>query len=221
MGVTKLIATHDCCRCIALLDKYYGHQHYCLRFAHANLQCQEDDAQSRDCLNLLNNYSREEIETEYILDCLYAELQVQNVPDVQDVLTSSMLEFTWKIGNRSDAYTTEAYRKKLQLFQGLQSEHPGFGDFVDGFVDGDHEKVRKVANSVLFQRIPPRARGSPQGSWAQEAIKSAIQMLGAHTVHSSERWIVYPSIPPRVFRSAEYLDEPPRQLTKPQAATIP
>ena len=99
----------------------------------------------RDCLDLLSNYTREEIKTEYILNCLYTEL-----PDIQDVLASSVLEFIWKIGNRSDAYTTKAYRKKLQLFQGLQSEHPGFGDFVDGFVDGDHEKVRKVVNSVLF-----------------------------------------------------------------------
>ena len=70
------------------------------------------------------------------------------------------MEFIWKIGNRSDAYTIKAYRKKLQLFQGLQSEHPGFSDFVNGFMDGDHWKVRKVTNSVLFQRILPGAWGS-------------------------------------------------------------
>ena len=128
-----------------------------------------------------------------------------------------MLEFIWKICNRSDAYTTEAYQKKLQLFQGLQSEHPGFGNFVNGFVDRDHKKVRMVANSVLLRRIPPRVWGSPQGSWAREAIKSAIQMLQAHTVRSSERWIGHPSICLRVFGPAKYLDEPPRQLTKPQA----
>ena len=132
-----------------------------------------------------------------------------------------MLEFIWKIGNRSDAYTTEAYRKKLQLFQGLQSEHLGFSDFVDGFMDRDHWKVRKVANSVLFQRIPPGARGSPQGSQAREAVKSAIQTLEAHMVCSSERWIGHPNIPLRVFRPTEYLDEPLRQLTKPQATTMP
>ena len=131
-----------------------------------------------------------------------------------------MLEFLWKIGNRSDAYTTEAHRKKLQLFQWLQSEHPGFANFVNGFVDRDHKKVRKVVNSVLFRRIPPGAWGSPQGSWAQEAIKSAIQIL-AHTVRSSERWIGHPSIPLRVFGLAKYLDEPLRQLTKPQAAAMP
>ena len=119
---------------------------------------------------------------EYILDCLYTELQVQTTPDIQDALASSVLEFLWKIGNRTDAYTTEAYRKKLQLFQGLQSQHLGFGNFVDCFVDGDHEKVRVVANNVLFQRILQRAQGSPQGSRAREAIKSAIQMLEAHLV---------------------------------------
>ena len=158
---------------------------------------------------------------EYILDCLYTELQVQTTPDVQDALASSVLEFLWKIHHRSDSYTTEAYQKKLQLFQGLQSQHPGFGDFVDGFVDGDHEKVRVVVNSVLFQRILPGARGSPQGLQAREAIKLAIQTLEAHRVRSNERWIGHPSIPPRVFGPAKYLDEPPKQLTKPQATTMP
>ena len=162
----------------------------------------------RNCLDLLSNYTQEEIKTEYILNCLYTELQVQDKPDVQDVLVSSVLEFIWKIGNRSDAYTTEAYQKKLQLF-------------VNGFMDGDHKKVRKVVNSVLFQRILPKARGSPQGSWAWEAIKLAIQMLEAHTVCSNERWIDHPSIPLRVFGPVEYLDEPLRQLTKPQAAMMP
>ena len=58
---------------------------------------------------------------EYILNCLYTELQVQTTPDIQDVLALSVLEFLWKIGNHSDAYTHEAYQKKLQLFQGLHS----------------------------------------------------------------------------------------------------
>ena len=62
--------------------------------------------------------TREEIEVEYILDCLYAELKVQSLPDVQDVLANSVLEFIWKIGDHSDQYTC---RKKLQLFGALQS----------------------------------------------------------------------------------------------------
>ena len=137
-------------RCITLLDKYYGHQRYWLCFTHANLQCQGDDARSRNCLDLLDNYTREEIETKYILDCLHAELQVQTTPDVQDVLATSILEFLWKIGNHSDAYTTEAYQKKLQLYRSLQSQQSGFNDFVQGFMGHDYEKVRMVANSVLF-----------------------------------------------------------------------
>ena len=121
----------------------------------------------RNCLDLLDNYTREEIKTEYILNCLYAELQVQTKPDIQDALASSILEFLWKIGNCSDANTTEAYWRTLQLYKGLQSQQSGFNDFVQGFMDQDHERVRMVVNSVLFQRILPRAQGSPQSMWAQ------------------------------------------------------
>ena len=39
---------------------------------------------------------------------------------------------------------------KLEMFQGLQDEQPAFSDLIDGFIDGDHSKVLKVANSVLF-----------------------------------------------------------------------
>ena len=74
---------------------------------------------------------------------------------------------------------------------------------------------------MLFRRIPPRAQGSPQGSRAREAVKVAIETLEAHTVHSSERWIGHPSIPPRVFGPTKYLDELSRQLTKPQTAMTP
>ena len=70
--------------------------------------------------------------------------------NVQNTLASSILEFLWKIGNCSEAYTIEAYREKLQLYKGLQSQRPGFNNFVQGFLDGDHEKVRMVENSVLF-----------------------------------------------------------------------
>ena len=105
-----------------MLDKYYGHCHYHLQFVHADLQCQEDDTQSRNCLDLLSNYTREEIETEYILNCLYTELQVQGELDIQDTLAASVMEFIWKIRNRSEAYTTDAYRRKLEMFWGLQDE---------------------------------------------------------------------------------------------------
>ena len=49
----------------------------------------------------------------------------------------------------------------------------------------------------------------------------AVKTLQAHMVCSSERWIGHPSIPLRVFRPAEYLDESPKQLTKLQPTTMP
>ena len=88
-------------------------------------------------------------------------------------------------------------------------------------MDGDHEKVKVVVNSVLFQRILPGVRGSPQGLWVQKAVKLVIQTLEAHMVHSNESWIGHPSIPLRVFGPAKYLYEPPKQLTKPQTTTMP
>ena len=69
---------HDCYRWIALLDKYYGHRHYRICFAHAKLQSWNDDAQLRNCFDLINTYTREEIKVKYILNCLYAELQVSH-----------------------------------------------------------------------------------------------------------------------------------------------
>ena len=129
---------------------------------HADLQCQANDARSRNCFDLLSNYTREEIETEYILDCLYAELQAQNEPYIQDVLTTSVLEFISKIAHRSEAYTTEAYRRKLDMFQGLEDDQPAFSDIIDGFLDEDHDKVLRIANSMLFRKIPPGAQGLPR-----------------------------------------------------------
>ena len=104
-----------------MLDKYYGHQCCRTHFTHAELQHQNSDAQLRNCFDLIDMYTKEEIKVKYILDCLYAELKVQSLPDVQDVLANSVLEFIWKIGDCSDKYTTETYRKKLQLFGVLQS----------------------------------------------------------------------------------------------------
>ena len=75
---------------------------------------------------------------------------MQSAPDIQDALATSILEFIWKMGNHSDLYTTEAYRKKLQLFGGLQSQWSSFDDFIQAFLDQDYEKVRSVTNSVLF-----------------------------------------------------------------------
>ena len=75
----------------------------------------------RNYFDLIDTYTREEIKVQYILDCLYAELKVQSLPDVQDVLANSVLEFIWKIGDCSDLYATETCGKELQLFGVLQS----------------------------------------------------------------------------------------------------
>ena len=137
----KLIATHDCYRCIALLDKYYGHRRYRIHFTHTELQCRNHDARLRNGLNLIDNYMREDIEVEYILDCYYTELQVQSSPDIQNVLANSVLEFIWKIGDRSSLYITETYRKKLQLFRAFQSQQSSFDDFVWAFLDQNYQQV--------------------------------------------------------------------------------
>ena len=62
-------------------------------------------------------YTQEEIEVEYILDSLYAELQQQPSTDVQNVLANSVLEFIWRIADCSIRYTMDAYWRKLSLFQ--------------------------------------------------------------------------------------------------------
>ena len=62
-------------------------------------------------------YTREEVEVEYILNSLYAELQQQPSTDIQNVLANSVLEFIWKIANHGIWYTTDAYQRKLQPFE--------------------------------------------------------------------------------------------------------
>ena len=41
--VNEITGYHDCYRCIALLNKYYGHRCYRICFAHEELQHQNDD----------------------------------------------------------------------------------------------------------------------------------------------------------------------------------
>ena len=87
----------------------------------------------------MDTYTREEIEVQYILNFLYAKLKVQSLPDIQDVLANSAQEFIWKIGDHSNLYTTETYRKKLQLFGVLQSQQSSFDDFVWAFLDWNYQ----------------------------------------------------------------------------------
>ena len=74
------------------MDKYYGHRHYRIHFAHTKLERWNFRPCPRAGSHLEETYTREEIEVEYILDSLYAELQQQPSTDVQNVLANSILE---------------------------------------------------------------------------------------------------------------------------------
>ena len=138
-----------------MLDKYYGHRHYQIHFAHAELECQNFGPCPRPGTCLEEAYTQEEVEVEYILDSLYAELWQQPSTDVQNVLANSVLEFIWRIADHSIHYTTDAYQRKLSLFQVPQARQSNFNDFVWALLDQNFKQVRRVANSVLFQWALP------------------------------------------------------------------
>ena len=117
---------------------------------HAELECQNFGPCPRDGTCLEETYTREEVEVEYILDSLYAELQQQLSMDVQNILANSVLEFIWRIADRSIHYTMDAYRRKLLLFQVPQAQQSSFDDFVWALLDQNFQQVRRVTNSVLF-----------------------------------------------------------------------
>ena len=132
------------------MDKYYGHRHYRIHFVHAKLECQNFGPCPRPSTRLEETYTQEEVEVEYILDSLYAELQQQPSTDVQNVLANSVLEFIWRIADHSLRYTTDAYRRKLSLFQVPQARQSSFDDFMWALLDRNFEQAQHVANSVLF-----------------------------------------------------------------------
>ena len=142
-----------------------------------NSQHWNNNAWSRNCLDLIDTYAREEIKVEYILDCLFAELKVQGLPDAQNILANSMLEFIWKISDHSGLYTTETYKKKLQMFGTLQSRCPSFDDFIWAFTDRDFQQVRGITNSVLFWHALPGEWGLPESAQTHRRIESMIWML--------------------------------------------
>ena len=92
------------------MDKYYGHRHYQIHFGHAELERWNFGPCLRAGSHLKEMYTQEEVE--YILDSLYTELQQQPSTDVQNVLANSVLEFIWRIADRSIWYTTDTYRRK-------------------------------------------------------------------------------------------------------------
>ena len=129
------------------MDKYYGHRHYRIHFMHAKLERQNFRPHPRPGTRLEEAYTREEVEVEYILDSLYAELWQQPSTDVQNVLANSVLEFIWRIADCSICYTTDTYRRKLSLFQVPQAQQSSFDDFVWALLDRNFEQVRRVTVS--------------------------------------------------------------------------
>ena len=119
VAISKQTKVNDYYRCIALLDKYYGHRRYRIQFAHEELKRRNFDARAGRQPDLVDLYTREEIKVEYVLDCFYAECCVQRTPDAHNSLANSVLKFIWKIAGRSMDYTTLNYQNKLKKYGGL------------------------------------------------------------------------------------------------------
>ena len=54
---------------------------------------------------------------------------------MQNVLANSVLGFIWRIVDHSTRYTTDAYQRKLSLFQVPQAQQSSFDDFVWALLD--------------------------------------------------------------------------------------
>ena len=153
-------------RCIALLDKYYGHRRYCIQFAHKELRRRNSDARAGRWPDLVDLYTREEIEVEYVLDCFYAEYHIQRTPDAYNILANSILKFIWKIAGRSMDYTTLNFWNKLKKYGGLWHRTSCFNDFIWAFNNKWYDEVLSIANGVLFC-ICLQETGEDQNLWSR------------------------------------------------------
>ena len=165
-------------------------------------------------LDLVDLYSRKEIEVEYILDCFCAECKIQQTPDAHNILANSVLEFIWKIAGRSTDYTTLNFRNKLRKYSGLRRRTSSFDDFIWAFNDKKYDEVLSIANSVLFHCLPPGDRVRPVLS-IRDKIVRMIAILHSDTYPDMDRWPGHSCIPRRVFGPREYLVNPPIQPTRP------
>ena len=148
--VNELTGYHDYYRSTTLLNKYYGHWCYQIHFAYAELQHQNDDVSSGNHFDLIDSFTREEIEVEFILDCLFTESQIQKTMDALNIMANSVLEFIWKIGEWSVLYTTVHYWQKLKVYGGLQNEESSFDNFIWAFLDQNYKETVCVANNVFI-----------------------------------------------------------------------
>ena len=97
----------------------------------------------------------EKRQVEFILNCLFAESQIQKTPDALNIMANSVLEFIWKIGEQS-VYSTIHYRQKLKVYGSLRSKESSFDDFIWAFLDRDYKETVYVANNVLYCHALPR-----------------------------------------------------------------
>ena len=120
-------------RCLALLDKCYGHQNHRIHFATEEHQKQDKDVISGGRNNLINNYTREEIEIKFILDCvLKVKIKGQQMlaTSWQSAISSSSLEYLVKVKNISCLCfkaRLEEFKPRYQPLMNLYG-HSGTGD---------------------------------------------------------------------------------------------
>ena len=81
---------------MALVDKYYGHQNHRLCFGGSKLKKWNEDVIARGRKDLVDNYTREEIKVEFILDCLFAGSKNQKSTEAHDTMVMSLLELISK-----------------------------------------------------------------------------------------------------------------------------
>ena len=111
---------------MALVNKYYGHQNHRLCFAGSELKKQHADVISRGRKDLVDSYTQEEIEVEFILNCLFAKSKNHGSTEAHNIMAMSVLEFISKISGQSDLYTTPVFRDRLGW---IQTQTTAFDEF--------------------------------------------------------------------------------------------
>ena len=86
--------------------------------------------------DLVDFYTQEEIEVEFILNCLFAESKNQRSRDANDIMATSALEFISKISGHSELHTTLAFQGRLGRIQGSTTV---FDEFIWVFRDRQHQ----------------------------------------------------------------------------------
>ena len=67
--------------------------------------------------DLINSYPREEIEVEFILNCLYAESKNKITGEAHNIMAMSVLEFILKIPGQSDITPPQCIEAGLTGFE--------------------------------------------------------------------------------------------------------